>query len=204
MLPKFNNPLLLSTALTHKSAGRPNNEKLEILGDSVLGLAVIETLMARFPDADEGQLSKMRDELVSTSHLSECAKQEQLDRRMVVANGVSITNSMLADCLEAVIGALYKDTSGHEFAYAFISRLVVGIYDGVLTDYKTAMYEYLSQRGLPEPIWDTYSKGPAHQARWTTELNLFRTGDSHGLFIGHGRSKREAEQAAAKLYMVGK
>ncbi|NLW97079.1 MAG: ribonuclease III, partial [Xanthomonadaceae bacterium] len=114
----FSTPSLLAQALTHRSAGAPHNERLEFLGDAVLGLVVAEALYARWPKADEGSLTRARAELVRESALAAVARRLEVGERLVLGPGEMKSgghrrDSILSDALEAVIGAIYLD-AGYE------------------------------------------------------------------------------------------
>ncbi len=207
----FANPALLSEALTHSSvseAARPGEdfERLEFLGDRVLGLVVADLLMERFPDDNEGDLSRRLVALVRGDALSEIARDMDLGRFLTLSQGEVDQGGrdhpgILADCLEAVIAALYLD-GGLEAARNFISThwagLIASITAAPPTDSKTALQEWAMARGLPLPVYTvTDREGPDHAPQFTVEARL--TG--HPPATGSGTNKRAAEQAAAAVLL---
>jgi ribonuclease III len=199
----FVRPEQLALALTHSSAGEPvNNETLEYLGDAVLALAVSDLLMRRFPDAREGELSKMRAALVNAAMLAAKGRELDLGRWLRLGKGEERSggrdkDSILAGAYEAVLGAVYLD-AGFEPARAMIEghfAAAVGEPAGVAArDWKTQLQE-LTQRLFREtPAYTLVEEsGPDHEKRFVSEIRL--RGEACGR--GTGRSKKTAEQAAA-------
>ncbi len=202
---RFNDPARLEQALTHRSAGSPNNERLEFLGDAILGFVVADELCARFPDADEGRLSRLRARLVRKTSLAELARELEIGDYLLLGpgelrSGGQSRDSTLADALEALFGAVYLD-GGHRPAADLIRRLFRQRLDGLKhgqaeKDPKTRLQEYLQAegRGLPE-----YSvlevNGDPHTQEFRVACRVpGLAGESHG----QGTSRRRAEQAAAK------
>ncbi len=205
----FGNDGLLTTALTHASAGGdanapvgPSYERLEFLGDRVLGLIVAERLLERFPTEAEGEIAKRHAALVSRDMLAEIARRLGIGAhiRLAVgarADGVADNPGILADTLEALIAALYLD-GGIEPARAFIRRFWAEPIEADIRpprDAKSRLQEWAMARGRPLPKYTEVSrKGPPHQPIFTIEVTLNGVGTETGL----GSSKRVAEQAAAE------
>ncbi|MEK9645523.1 MAG: ribonuclease III [Alphaproteobacteria bacterium] len=200
---RFANPGLLARALTHTSRkqkrGDPSYERLEFLGDRVLGLLVAELLMERFPDAPEGKLAPRLAALVSGRTLAGLARALDLASHVKVGPGEDVAgtherDSVLADCLEAVIGAMYRD-GGLDAARGFVAaqwtQLIEDVEPGVA---KTDLQEWLQKRGLPLPAYEVVERtGPAHAPEFTIKLTV----SGRDPVRASGASKREAEQAAA-------
>ncbi len=201
-------PELLVLALTHRSfaheaGGIPTNERLEFLGDSVLGVIVTEHLYRTHPDRAEGDLAKMRAATVSQRALSVVAREMGLGEYLLLGRGEQTTgghdkDSILCDTLEAVIGAVYL-CHGLEPTRAFVERIVGGrLTDaaglGAGLDWKTSVQELAAERGLGAPEYRIEATGPDHQRHFTSTLML---GDqSWG--VGEGSAKKIAEQRAAE------
>jgi ribonuclease-3 len=196
---------LFDMALTHRSAGGANNERLEFLGDAVLNLISAQYLIERFPEADEGTLSRLRARIVSGEFLARQAAGAQLGELLVLGPGELKSGgfrreSILADALEALCGALYLD-GGLEAARLAVARwLESGLPDeaedlGELKDPKTRLQELLQARGLPLPRYRIESvEGELHAQlfRVSCEVEPMAARAS-----GAGSSRRRAEQAAA-------
>lgn len=206
---RFNSIQWLEHALTHRSHGagseEPNNERLEFLGDSVLGLAVSCRLVSKFPKWDEGRLSKARARLVGAESAERAANRLHLGRYLRLGPGEEKTGgrfkqNLLADAYEAIIGAIFRD-AGYEAASAFVDRSL--LYDpAALTellaepDHKSALQEWLQERGMDIVEYRlTDTAGPDHQKIF--EVEVWHAGKQ--LSLATGRTKKEAEQAAAKL-----
>ncbi len=201
---RFGEPALLETALTHRSvAGRRNNERLEFLGDALLGSVVAELLFRRFPGADEGQLTRMRAALVRRETLAELARQLGLGEHIRLGEGEMKSggwrrDSILADTLEALIGALYLD-AGRDALYRWLERLYRSRLESISPeamgkDAKTELQEYLQARHLPLPEYETIATGgPPHARSFTVSCRV--TGQEP--VQASGSSRRRAEQAAA-------
>jgi ribonuclease-3 len=199
-------PELLSLALTHRSFAYenghiPHNERLEFLGDSVLGQAVTVRLFTRHPDLDEGSLAKRRASVVSTVALAEVARRIGLGDHVLLGRGEMLTggrdkDSILADTTEAVIGAAYL-SAGQDEATALVLRLVEPLLDdperyGAAMDPKTSLQELAAQQGASAPSYEVDATGPDHDRRFTATV---RVGDV--VTRGQGTSKKQAEMAAA-------
>jgi ribonuclease III len=195
---------LFETALTHRSADAPNNERLEFLGDAVLGLLSAQYLFERFPDADEGALSRLRARVVSGESLAQLAGGLGLGELLALGQGELKTGgfrrqSILADALEALCGALYLE-AGLAAARVAVLRLLAPALDELtlpaeLKDPKTRLQELLQARGLPLPRYSVESvAGELHAQvfRVTCEVEPMAARATAA-----GSSRRRAEQAAA-------
>ncbi len=202
-------PELLQRALTHRSfayenGGLPTNERLEFLGDSVLGLVVTDALYTRHPDLPEGQLAKLRAAVVNMRALAGVARDLELGRHVLLGRGEESTggrdkSSILADTLEAVIGAAYL-SHGIESARDLVHRLIDPLMDSSVTlgaglDWKTSLQELTATHGLGVPSYDIAEEGPDHAKSF--EARAMISGTARG--TGTGRSKKSAEQRAAAL-----
>jgi ribonuclease-3 len=194
---------LFETALTHRSADGPNNERLEFLGDAVLGLVSAQYLFERFPDADEGALSRLRARVVSGESLAQLAAGLGLGELLALGQGELKTGgfrrqSILADALEALCGALYLE-AGLATARVAVLRLLAPALDALrpaeLKDPKTRLQELMQARGLPLPRYSVDSvAGELHAQvfRVTCEVEPMAARATAA-----GSSRRRAEQAAA-------
>jgi ribonuclease III len=201
---RFRRPELLREALTHRSSGSPNNERLEFLGDGILNAATGALLTARYPEADEGDLSRMRATLVNRDMLHEVALELELGPCIALGegeqrNGGAARPSILADALEAVCGAAFLD-GGWEVAFALVRRWLGGRMEslddrGGLKDPKTALQEVLQGRRLGLPEYRVVSvEGQAHDQAFCVECRVPALGLAAR---GSGTSRRRAEQEAA-------
>jgi ribonuclease-3 len=194
----------LRQALTHRSFGTPNNERLEFIGDAVLGFVVALCLYERFPDTPEGQLTRARAHLVREDTLAQVARRIDLGRAVRLGEGELKSGgedrpSILADAMEAVFGAVFLD-AGFDAARAAI----VAAYGDVLRDAdparlgkdaKTRLQEALHKRRLPEPAYEIVATtGKAHAQEFAVEC---RIADLRIVTRGVGASRRAAEQDAA-------
>ena len=201
-------PSLLELALTHRSyayehGGLPTNERLEFLGDAVLGIVVTDVLYHRYPDLAEGQLAKMRASVVNTRALAQVARGLSLGRWLRLGRGEQSTggrdkNSILADTMEAVIAAVYIDR-GIAGATTLVRTLfgplmLAAAADGAALDWKTALQELAAARSLGSPDYRIVESGPDHAKQFAADVHL--AGQVRG--SGEGRSKKEAEQIAAE------
>ncbi len=198
---------LLRRALTHRSfsyenGGVPTNERLEFLGDAVLGLVVTEALYRRHPDVPEGQLAKLRAAVVNMRALAHVARGLGLGDHVLLGRGEETTggrdkSSILADTLEAVLGAVYLD-GGAEVARGVVHRLLEDLMStsadlGAGLDWKTSLQELTSALGIGAPTYTVDTEGPDHAKVFHATAHV--GGDALGR--GDGNSKKEAEQAAA-------
>lgn len=203
---------LLTLALTHRSyayenGGLPTNERLEFLGDSVLGVIITEHLYLRYPDRSEGELAKIRASVVNMHALAAVARvlgEGGLGRHLYLGRGEELTggrdkDSILADGLESLFGALYLD---HGLAYC--KSVILGLFDDIIgragdlgagLDWKTSLQELSAERGYGPPHYQISSTGPDHNKEFTAVAVV--AGESLG--EGTGRTKKEAEQKAAAL-----
>ncbi|MFC8681458.1 ribonuclease III [Microbacterium ureisolvens] len=199
-------PELLSLALTHRSWAYengqvPHNERLEFLGDSVLGLAVTVRLFTGHPELEEGALAKRRASVVSTVALAEIARGIGLGDHLRLGRGEILTggrdkDSILADTMEAIFGATYL-ASGPDAATGLVLRLVEPLLAdperyGAAMDPKTALQELAARGALLPPVYSVTSTGPDHDRRFTATVTV---GDLTA--EGAGTSKKHAEMAAA-------
>ncbi len=207
----FSNPSLLRQALTHRSYGASHNERLEFLGDGVLNCIIAAQLFDRFPQLPEGELSRLRASLVNQQSLFEVARGIELGRSLRLGEGELKSGgarrpSMLADALEALIGAVFLD-SGYDAARALILRLFSDPLErvdpqAVGKDAKTLLQEHLQARHIPLPqYWVVETAGEAHEQVFRVECSIpelnIRT-------RGEGPSRRSAEQVAARrAYELG-
>jgi ribonuclease III len=201
---RFSDEALLELALTHRSASTANNERLEFLGDAVLGAVVSREIFQNRPDADEGTLSRIRARLVRRETLAEISREIDLGGQVRLGSGETRTgghqrSSILANALEALIGAIYLDGGMPEAERVvlalFATRLLELPGDEELTDPKTRLQEWLQARGLPPPRYDLRSvQGAAHEQKFEVvcEVDAFHLAAS-----GTGNSRRSAEQTAA-------
>jgi ribonuclease III len=201
-------PELLDRALTHRSyayehGGLPTNERLEFLGDSVLGLVVTETLYRRHPDLSEGQLAKLRAAVVNMRALADVGRALKLGEHIRLGRGEEATgghdkSSILADTVEAVIGAVYFE-HGFEVATTFVRSLVDDLLDssaqlGAGLDWKTSLQELTAEHTLGVPEYRVTEEGPDHAKLFTASAVV--GGVVRG--TGQGRSKKQAEAEAAE------
>jgi len=201
---QFNDPGMLDAAVTHRSAGSGNNERLEFLGDAVLGHVVAEWLYSTFPDAGEGQLSRLRATLVKRETLADIARGLDLGDYLRLGSGELKSggfrrDSILADALEAILGGILLD-GGFDTCKACIHRLFAGRFDTLsatdeLKDPKTRLQEYLQSRKLALPVYAmTEVSGKAHHQQFVVECRIDELGTAAS---GNGGSRRKAEQSAA-------
>lgn len=202
-------PELLDLALTHRSyayesGGLPTNERLEFLGDSVLGLIVTEALYERFPDLDESRLSPLRSAVVNMRALAAIGRDLDLGAVLRIGRGEEVTggrdkNSILADAFEALVGAIYLD-KGFATTREIVLRLMHDAIEEALAkgagiDGKTALQELVAAFGWPAPEYRVSESGPDHDKDFVASVLV--NGTSYP--AGQGKSKREAEQVAARI-----
>jgi ribonuclease-3 len=202
---KFADPDFARQALTHRSFGTPHNERLEFLGDSLLNCAVATLLYERFPKLPEGDLSRLRAALVNQRSLSEVASRLGLGDRLRLGEGELKSGgfsrpSILADSLEALLGAVFLD-AGFEATRKVVARLLTDKLESAVNkpvdkDPKTALQEHLQGRGLALPRYVVQkTEGEAHEQTFIVECRV----DDLGIMAsGTGPSRRAAEQAAAE------
>lgn len=213
---RFAEPALLAAALTHRSyaneqpaGGRADNERLEFLGDAILGLVIAEALYRDYPQLPEGELTRLRAELVNAATLAQLARQLELGTalrlgRGEVKGGGRDKENILADALEALFGAIYLEAGS-----AAARPAILGLFGPTIaqrtarrqgSDYKTRLQEELQARRRELPDYSLIaSQGPDHDRSFDVEVR------SAGQLLGSGsgRSKKEAEQAAAKAALEG-
>lgn len=205
----FNDPQLLATALRHRSFGLPHNERLEFLGDGVLNCAVAEALYERFPQLDEGVLSRLRAALVRQETLHQVAEQLSLGTCLQLGEGELRSGghrrpSILADALEAVFGAIHLD-GGFVAAAGVIGRLFAPYLMDIdpardAKDAKTRLQEWLQARRLDVPVYRVIATdGGAHNQRFHVRCDIAAQGIRAD---GQGASRRKAEQAAAEAALA--
>ncbi len=193
---------LLRVALTHRSAGEPHMERLEFLGDAVLGLAIASELFRRFPDADEGTLTRMRARLVSREILLRMAESWGIEGWLHVGEGERRrgriqSRSIMANAVEAVIGAVYED-GGWDAARALVTRfwepLIAGLDMDQLLDAKTRLQEWTQARGMGLPSYEVTDLGPGRHPRFRAVCRV------QGRIMGEGvgERKKSAEFAASR------
>jgi ribonuclease-3 len=206
---KIRDRSLLEMALTHRSFAYEQgkvetNERLEFLGDAVLGVVVTDALYSEYPTLPEGDLAKMRAALVNMTVLADVAKEVGLGEAVFLGRGEAMTGgrtkpSILADTLEAVFGAVYLDRGMGAAAKVvlglFLPRIRGQVEGGTVQDYKTSLQELAAARLGTMPEYRIEESGPDHAKRFTATVLL--VGENYG--TGDGRSKKEAEQAAAKV-----
>jgi ribonuclease-3 len=209
---QFNNRSLLEQALCHRSAGKPNNERLEFLGDAVLGFVVSELLYRRFPEADEGELSRLRSQLVQRSTLAELARDLRLGEVLRLGpgelkSGGAERESILADAMEALVSAIYLDgglaACEERVRHWMGSRMQALLPSDQAKDAKTRLQEWLQARRKPLPGYSVQQvSGSGHQQVFTIQCVV------EGLpapLSATGTTRKEAEQkvAAQALQLLG-
>jgi len=199
---------ILERALTHRSysyenGGIPTNERLEFLGDSVLGIVVTDTLYRRHPDLPEGQLAKLRAAVVNMRALADIGRGFGLGEFIRLGKGEETTGgrdkaSIVADTVEALLGAVYIDQG-----LAVAAELVHRLFDGLIAaassmgaglDWKTSLQELAALRGVGVPRYSVAESGPDHQKSFVATVHLGEVDFGQG----QGKNKKEAEQAAAQ------
>lgn len=202
----FKDADLLKTALTHSSYANEtsveSNERLEFLGDAVVGFIVARVLYDLFPEAAEGKLSKMRSAIVSRMNFAHFAKELKIDKQILLGKGEEITGgrkrqSNLAGAFEAVIGAVFID-GGYRKVYKIVSKLLKNCLNGkeeIFKDYKTRLQEVAQRQFKKVPKYKVVlEEGPPHDKCFHVEVKVGRKAIGKGI----GSNKKQAEQAAAK------
>lgn len=202
---KFREPGLLQQALTHRSVGSRNNERLEFLGDSLLNMLVAEALFSKYPDLEEGDMSRARASLVNQEALAEVAGELQIGNWLTLGPGEMKSGghrraSILADTLEAIVGAVYLDagfeTVRNTVQYLFRARLDKPLSLEELKDAKTRLQEWAQARNLSLPLYQVESvSGEPHCQIFRVTCTLAQDGVSAS---GEASSRRAAEQEAAQ------
>ncbi|OIN08714.1 ribonuclease III [Oceanisphaera psychrotolerans] len=201
----FNDEAMLVRALTHRSAGSRHNERLEFLGDSILSMVIADALFHRFPKVNEGDMSRMRATLVREKTLAELAREFELGEYLILGPGELKSGgyrreSILADAVEALIGAIYLDTD-----IGRIQQLLLAWYDERLNDIqpgidqkdpKTRLQELLQGKRKPLPTYTVVDViGEAHNQKFTVHCQIDGVPQP---VVGIGTSRRKAEQSAAE------
>jgi len=212
MLPQFSDPQLLNTALTHRSIlnekglkAADSNERLEFLGDAVLELATTKFLYNKFPTENEGSLTAYRSALVKTTSLSKVATKLKLGEQIKMSRGEESSGGrqnigLLADTMEALIGALYLD-QGFEAVENFLkTHLYVHLdqilAEGTYKDAKSQLQESVQSQGLPTPTYQVVEEvGPDHDKLFTVSVSV----GEQVVATGQGKSKQQAQQKAAEV-----
>lgn len=202
----FNQSDLIHLALTHRSAHGKHNERLEFLGDSILSFVIADDLYHRFPKVNEGDMSRMRATLVRGNTLAELGREFELGDYLKLGPGELKSggfrrDSILADAVEAIIGAIYLDSDievTRRIVLSWYQTRLDSIQPGVSQkDPKTRLQEFLQGRRKPLPVYTvTNIKGEAHNQEFTVSCEVAGIGKP---VIGKGTSRRKAEQAAAEL-----
>ena len=209
----FKNEALLVEAMTHSSYANEHkemkgiyNERIEFLGDAVLELIISDWLFRQFPHFKEGQLTKLRAQIVCEDSLSMLAKECSLNEYLLLGKGETLSGgrekpAVLCDVFEAFIGALYLD-KGMEEVQRFLDQVIVpkinnGRYE-LITDFKTELQEYLQQNGTVHIRYELIKEeGPSHDKVFTVQVTV----DGKKYKTASGKTKKAAEQMAAKLTM---
>ncbi len=204
----FNEPQLFVTALTHRSVSAHNNERLEFLGDAILGFVIAEQLFTLFPDAPEGVLSRLRANLVNQRSLAELAREHELGDYLLLGSGELKSggfrrDSILSDAVEAIIAALFQDQGMAAcqkwVAELFAEKLKNLSLNSGQKDPKTRLQEFMQAKQLELPQYDLVTmSGLAHEQTFKVQckISLLSTPS-----IGAGVTRKGAEQAAAELIL---
>jgi len=198
-------PELLVRALTHRSHGSDNYERLEFLGDSLLGFIIADTIFERFPDADEGQLTRLRASLVRQETLAELGRELDLGSYLILGPGALKSgdqgrDSILSDVVEAIIGVIYLDGGMNPcrqfIIRMFANRLALCEPDNIFKDPKTRLQEFLQQRSQELPEYTVLDvSGPPHKQTFKVQCLI---AEGRQVFHGQGASRRKAEQDSAE------
>lgn len=201
----FVDPTLLIKALTHRSAKGSHNERLEFLGDSILGFVIAEALYHKFPDHDEGDLTRMRSSLVKGVTLAEIGRSFNLGEYLILGPGEMKSgghrrDSILEDAVEAILGAIFLDSNAQTCKELiltwFAERLAIIKPGNNQKDPKTRLQEYLQGRKIPLPLYEvTETTGQSHNQQFTVRCT---TSVIEKEVIAKGSSRRKAEQTAAQ------
>lgn len=209
---RFKDKSLLIQALTHSSYAYENpqnvesdNEILEFLGDSILGLVIADYLYNTYPHTSEGELSKLKSSAAKTSSLSSFSKKIRLDKNILLGKGEEKSGgrkkkTILAGAFEAVVAAIYID-GGLDAARNFLHNLLDSLFKKIrahshlINNYKSALQEYLQKENLPAPVYKTITTmGPDHKKNFVVEVFF----EKESLAKARGNSKKQAEQKAAQ------
>jgi ribonuclease III len=206
---EFEHPQLFVTALTHRSFGSQNNERLEFLGDAILGFVIAQKLYDAFPEADEGTLSRLRASLVNESSLADLARKHHLGDYLLLGSGELKSggfrrDSILSDALEAIIGALFKD-QGISACQDWIGRVFAeNLNDLSATNWqkdpKTQLQELMQAKKMELPDYTLIDmSGLPHEQTFKVKCSVSLIGD---FCIGTGVSRKKAEQSAAEMMLA--
>jgi len=206
---EFNNPQLFTTALTHRSMGANNNERLEFLGDSILGFVVAEKLHELFPEASEGVLSRLRASLVNQGALADLARKHNIGDYLILGSGELKSggyrrDSILSDAFEAIIGALFKD-QGIEICRQWVQDMFRDKFDSLSLDNwqkdpKTQLQELMQSKKLDLPEYTLMTmSGLPHEQTFKVKCTIDLTNQCT---IGKGVSRKKAEQDAAEQMLI--
>ncbi len=201
----FKDETLIQLALTHRSKGNTNNERIEFLGDSIVNFTIAEALYLKFPKADEGKLSRLRADMVRGTTLAEIARDFELGEFLLLGSGELKSGgynreSILADVVEAIIGAIYLDTGMDAVQERILSwyktRLDNLSEDKVVKDAKTRLQEHLQKNQSRLPKYDVIEvSGQAHDQKFKVSCRVEKLPE---VTVGIGSSRRFAEQSAAE------
>ena len=202
---QFSNVALLRQALTHRSAAKEHNERLEFLGDAVLGMVVAQALYKRFPNVPEGKLTRMRSTLVKGDTLAELGREADVGELLKLGpgelkSGGHRRSSIIADAMEAILGAIYLE-AGLDITAEVILRLWQSRIDRLdpnehPKDAKTRLQEFLQSRKLPLPVYEVVDiSGKDHDQTFVVHCHIESLGKP---MQGTGTSRRKAEQQAAR------
>lgn len=204
----FNEPKWFVLALTHRSMGAKNNERLEFLGDSILGFVIAEALFEKFPQASEGVLSRLRASLVNQESLADLARLHNLGDYLILGSGELKSGgyrraSILSDALEAIMGAVIQDQGIEScktwILQLFTDRLAELRLDNWQKDPKTRLQEYMQARQVDIPNYTLISEsGLPHEKTFKVECSITLFDKK---YVGTGVSRKKAEQHAAELML---
>lgn len=205
----FKEPQFFVTALTHRSVGANNNERLEFLGDAILGFIIAQKLYDAFPHSDEGTLSRLRASLVNESSLAELAREHQLGDYLLLGSGELKSggfrrDSILSDAFEAIIGALFKDqgiTACQDWiGRAFAEKLQALSADNWQKDPKTQLQELMQAKKMELPDYSLIDmSGMPHEQTFKVKCSVSLIPEA---CIGVGVSRKKAEQSAAEMMLA--
>jgi ribonuclease III len=205
----FNEPKLFARALTHRSVGADNNERLEFLGDAILGFVIAQKLYDAFPASDEGTLSRLRASLVNESSLADLAREHQLGDYLLLGTGELKSggfrrDSILSDAFEAIIGALFKDQGiaacQEWIGRAFADKLQALSVDNWQKDPKTQLQELMQAQKMELPDYTLVDmSGLPHEQTFTVRCSISLIPEP---CIGIGVSRKKAEQSAAEMMLA--
>ncbi len=203
----FKDESLAERALTHRSCGANNNERLEFLGDSILNMVIAEALFQRFGDSREGDLSRMRAALVKGKTLAKVARQFELGELLNLGpgelkSGGHRRESILADAVEALIGAIYLDSdfdTCRQRVLAWFDEHLQRVSTGSSKDAKTRLQEFLQARKQPLPVYEVMNtEGEEHQQRFEVRCRVSLLKEA---VVAEGGSRKSAEQEAAAMVL---